>query len=232
VGALVRGDLERTADADWSAITLGELSAAVVSPLESWTLSGTVEEVAIDLRFAAVCAPAEIDGAVTKLGGMTGYEQLCEVRGTIGGSPVEALGQRGHQWGTVDWGEIDLARTVSCWLGAEEGGLLLSSVRPGGAHGHEEEASWCTLVERGDPVLVADPRLSTTYDGDGRQRRAGLELWLTEEDGYPYRASGEVHCGSTLELGALRLDLAFFRWSAEGRSGIGRYDLLRRASQP
>jgi hypothetical protein len=76
---------------------------------------------------------------------------------------------------------------------------------------------------------VEDPRLSTTYDGDGHQRRAGLELWVSEEDDYPRRAAGEVVCGSSLELGALRLDLAFMRWHAEGVTGIGRYDVLRKA---
>jgi len=78
--------------------------------------------------------------------------------------------------------------------------------------------------------LVDEPRLSTTYDEDGRQLRASLELWVGEEDDYPRRAAGEVLCGSTLDLGALRLDCAFLRWRMGGRSGVGRYDLLRRAS--
>jgi hypothetical protein len=38
-----------------------------------------------------------------------------------------------------------------------------------------------------------------------------------------------VVCGSTLDLGALRLDTAFFRFRMEGREGAGRYDVLRRA---
>ena len=42
-------------------------------------------------------------------------------------------------------------------------------------------------------------------------------------------SAGEVVCGSTFELGALRLDTAFFRFRMEGREGAGRYDLLRRA---
>ena len=36
-------------------------------------------------------------------------------------------------------------------------------------------------------------------------------------------------CGTTLDLGRLRLDAAFFRWRMEGRMGVGRYDVLRRA---
>ena len=45
----------------------------------------------------------------------------------------------------------------------------------------------------------------------------------------PHRGSGEVLCGSTLDLGALRLECAFFRWRVEGGTGVGRYDVLRRA---
>jgi hypothetical protein len=37
-------------------------------------------------------------------------------------------------------------------------------------------------------------------------------------------------CGTSLELGRLRLDAAFFRWRMGGREGIGRYDVLRRAT--
>jgi len=34
--------------------------------------------------------------------------------------------------------------------------------------------------------------------------------------------------GSSLDLGALRLDPAFFRWRSEGAEGVGRYDVLRK----
>jgi hypothetical protein len=39
-----------------------------------------------------------------------------------------------------------------------------------------------------------------------------------------------VVCGTSLDLGRLRLDCAFLRWHMEGREGIGRYDILRRVS--
>ena len=61
-------------------------------------------------------------------------------------------------------------------------------------------------------------------------RRAGLELWPADEESWARRAAGEVLCGSSLDLGALRLDCAFFRWHLEGRTGVGRYDILRRAA--
>ena len=77
-------------------------------------------------------------------------------------------------------------------------------------------------------LAVDEPRLSTTTDEAGRQIRAGLELWVDKDDDYPLRGAGEVLAGSTLELGALRLDVAFFAWHIEGRTAIGRYDILRR----
>ena len=83
--------------------------------------------------------------------------------------------------------------------------------------------------QRGPSFAIDDPRLSTTYDGDGHQRRAGLELWVGEEDGYPRRGAGQVLCGSSVELGQLRLDCAFFAFTLDGREGVGRYDVLRRA---
>jgi hypothetical protein len=75
-------------------------------------------------------------------------------------------------------------------------------------------------------------RLSTTYDADGHARRAGLELWPAGDTGEESarRASGEVLCGSSLELGSLRLDCAFFRWHLDGTPGVGRYDILRRVA--
>jgi hypothetical protein len=86
---------------------------------------------------------------------------------------------------------------------------------------------WAALLDEAGTLRVEDARLSTTYDGEGRQRRAGLELWL-EGDELPHRASGEVLCGSTLDLGALQLECAFFQWRVDGESGVGRYDVLRR----
>ena len=78
------------------------------------------------------------------------------------------------------------------------------------------------------PVPVAEPRLSTTYDGEGHQRRAGLELWVADEDQLPRRVGGRALCGTTLDLGRLRLDSSFFAWRMEGREGVGRYDVLHR----
>jgi hypothetical protein len=107
--------------------------------------------------------------------------------------------------------------------------VALTAVRPAKARSHSDEAVAAWMLERGEPLAVGDPRLSTTYDGRLRQRRAGLELWMDDGGGeFARRAAGEVLCGTTLDLGRLRLDTAFFGWRMEGRTGVGRYDVLRR----
>ncbi len=217
VGALAQGEL---AEGE------GPLSMTVEAPFERWTVSWQGEDTGFELQLTAACAPAE------RGVGMDGYEQLVDVAGTVnaGGASFElsGVGQRGHTWGVVDWKGLDLIRTVSAWVG--EGGIVLETARPEGAAGHDAERVWATLVDGGEPIPVVDPRVSTTYDGDGHQRRVGLELWMTEEEGYPVRAAGEAICGSSMDLGALTLDLAFFRWHSEGHEGVGRYDVLRKRS--
>jgi hypothetical protein len=189
-------------------------------------------EAGFELEFEALGPPAELGAAAARAGGMTGYEQLCRVSGSVraGGAERElsCLGQRGHAWGEPDWDRIDSTRSLAAWLD-DGSGVVLSAVRPAGAAGHEPEATWAALLGAAGSLRVDEPRLSTTYDDEGRQRRAGLELWVGEDDGYPRQATGEVICGSTLDLGQLRLDCAFVRWRMDGVTGGGRYDVLRRA---
>jgi hypothetical protein len=232
VAALARGGLELPEQPDWADLTVGGLTHAVVAPLERWRIAWAGEDQGFELELEAISAPAEVaaDDPVTAAGGMAGYEQLVRVTGTVtvlGESiAIDGLGQRGRAYGVADWDRLELTRTVSAWFG-DKGGVLLQAMRPTGAE-HDAEAVWAQVVEAGEPVAVEDPRLSTTYDGDGHQRRAGLELWVDDESG-AVRAAGEVLCGSSLELGALRLDIAFMTWHADGVTGIGRYDLLRKA---
>jgi hypothetical protein len=235
VAATARGGIAVPADADFAALAAAEVRTTVGTPLRAWTVAfdGSGADFALD--FEAVGPPAEIDAGepVARAGGMVGYEQLCRVRGTVrvAGAErrVDCLGQRTHLWGEPDWGRIEATRTVNAWL--DDGtGVALTAVRPQGAAGQDDEAAWAALLDAEGSVHVDEPRLSTTYDGDGRQRRAGLELWIGgDEDGYPRRGAGEVLCGSTFDLGQLRLDVAFFAWHMDGREGVGRYDLVRRA---
>lgn len=236
VAALARGGLALPDGADWEAAEIGGLRATVEAPLERWTLAlhGDDAALELELEFEAASEPAAFgpSDAVARAGGMEGYEQLCRVTGTVtaGGRArrIGCAGQRGHAWGTPDWDRIALARTVTAW--PESGpSVALTAIRPESAREHADEALWAVLLDHDAVAAVAEPRLSTTYDGEGRQRRAGMELWVGADDDYPLRVSGEVLCGSTLELGRLELACAFFRWHLNGHEGVGRYDVLRRA---
>ena len=162
-------------------------------------------------------------------GGMEGYEQLCRFTGdaTIAGRRVRSTasasaatrGARptGRRWPWRARWAPGSATTSASRL----------AIRPAGCDRHDQESVAAYVYEAGEPIRVEDPRLSTGYDGEQRQRRAGLELWLDEESP-ARRAAGEVVCGTSLDLGRLRLDCAFLRWHMEGREGVGRYDILRR----
>jgi hypothetical protein len=223
-------------DADWTRIEAGDVSAEIVEPLKAWNVVYDGDDGGFELRFDALAEPAEVGrGAVAEsAAGLRGYEQLCRVTGTVRVGvrrwTVDCLGQRGHQWGAPDWDRLDLARTIALWFDGGKG-VALAAVRPRGAAGHDAEAVTAFLLEEEGVTPIADPRLTTVVDGDGCQRRAGLELWMTDEDDdeLPFRIAGEAVCGTTLDLGRLRLDCAFFAWRMDGHAGVGRYDVLRRA---
>jgi hypothetical protein len=237
VAVSAEGGVEMSAPSSWDEVSAAGIDTMTVEPLRSWRMHYAGDDASFDLELEALGPVAELapDHAVARAGGMAGYEQPLRARGTAGVGDariaVDGLGQRGHSWGAPDWKRIELARSVSAWLG-DDLAVSLTAIRPASKDDHGAEALAASIIERGedgDPhvVDVADPRLSTTYDGDGHQRRAGLELWI-DEDGFPRRAAGEIACGTSLDLGALRLDCAFFRWRMEGREGVGRYDVLRR----
>ena len=208
----------------WDEVSAAGLDTEVIEPLRAWRLRLAADDTRLDLELRAIGAIAELEPEhpVARTGGMAGHAVA-----------IDGLGQRGHSWGAPDWDRIALARTVAAGLG-DDMAVALTAIRPAGAEHHEDERVAATILDR-DPdsgaaraSVVVDPRLSTTYDGDGRQRAAGLELFVDDES-FPRRAAGEVLCGTTLDLGRLRLQCAFFRWRMEGRTGVGRYDVLRRA---
>jgi hypothetical protein len=223
------------ADAGFERLELPGLSATVQEPLRRWTVSfGAGAPDGFDLAFDALGPPAERgpDEPAARAGGSVGYEQLCRVSGSVraGGRTIDVrcLGQRGHSWGALDWDRVGFVRTVTAWL--EDGtGLAFDAVRPAGARDHAAEARWAALLAPAGSLGVQDPRLSTIYDEAGVQRRAGFELWVGADDAYPRRAAGEAIRRAPVDLGRARLDCAFFRWRMDGRSGVGRYDVLRPA---
>ncbi|MEX2253550.1 MAG: hypothetical protein WD649_05305 [Thermoleophilaceae bacterium] len=156
--------------------------------------------------------------------------RVCAVSGSVGEVEVSCLGTAGATVEAPSWEELDALRALSALFDPGSAVLALAS-RPRGAHGHGEELVTAGLVREGETVAVEEARLSTVYDGDGRQRTAGLELWLPGED-FPRRLSGSVAAGSSLELESLIVNAAVFRWRMDGREGLGEYNLTARNEPP
>jgi hypothetical protein len=110
-----------------------------------------------------------------------------------------------------------------------DGGLLaLMAMRPSDAEEHGEETVAAVLCDPdAAPVEVAEALLSTEYGEDGVQRRATLELWLDGDDGQPLRGAGTLISSTEVRRPGLSAQVAFFRWSVEGREGLGHYEIVR-----
>lgn len=110
-----------------------------------------------------------------------------------------------------------------------DGGLLaLSAMRPPGSSEHGDERVVAVLCDPdAAPVEVAESLLSTEYGADGVQRRATLELWIDAEEGQPLRGAGTLISAARVRQPGLVSEIAFFRWSIEGRDGLGHYELVR-----
>jgi hypothetical protein len=110
-----------------------------------------------------------------------------------------------------------------------DGGLLaLTSSLPAGRREHGEEQIAAVLCDPdGAPVEFEEALLSTEYGEDGVQRRATLELWPDGEDGQPLRGAGTLISSVSVRRPGLNAEIAFFRWSVEGREGLGTYEVAR-----
>lgn len=244
--------VEGTPDS-YDGVRVAGIAHAVDRPHERWTVTASTDGGGVDLTFEAAGPAFVLDPGhpAAQWGGMEGYEQPCRVTGSVtvdgpDGSrriAVDGLGQRGHQWGAPDWTRLTVTRTITGWFGTDVA-FNVSSMRPVDAESHADEISWASVArtvrpepdedgsaEPADPlpeaVLTPEPRISTTIDGSGRHVDGTIELWESDE-GPVWTATGEAIAGTTLELGRLRLDMAFFRWRLNGREGIGRYDILQR----
>ncbi len=110
-----------------------------------------------------------------------------------------------------------------------DGGLLtLSSSAPADGGGHGDEPLLAVLCDPdAAPLIFEEALLSTEFGEDGVQRRATLELWLDPEDGRPLRGAGTLISAVTAAADGLETRIAFFRWSVEGREGLGHYEIAR-----
>ena len=109
-----------------------------------------------------------------------------------------------------------------------DGGLLaLTSALPAKAGEHGEEDVAAVLCDPDAAPVSFDALLSTEYGEDGVQRRATLELWPDAENGQPLRGAGTLISSASVRRGSLNVEIAFFRWSVEGREGLGTYEVAR-----
>jgi hypothetical protein len=156
-------------------------------------------------------------------------EWLCLVTGSVDGEPIDCLGHIlfAGDAAPTDWRRTALVRGVAAWFTADLG-FAVHARRPARADAHEAEALEA-IVLRGEPpqpTAIDDPRLSTAYDGGGHTRRAGLELWETEESDFALRLAAETIGEGELELpGGAVLRSAFLIWRHDGMVGTGRYDI-------
>ena len=113
----------------------------------------------------------------------------------------------------------------------DDGGLLaVTAELPAGAEAHGEEAVAAVLCDPdGAPLQFEEALLSTEYGEDGVQRRATLELWPDIEEMRPLRGAGTLISSVSVRRQGLDSEIAFFRWSVEGRAGLGTYEVARSA---
>lgn len=176
---------------------------------------------AFSIKLEPVADPADLSGVTV---------HVCAVSGKVDGQRTRCLGTVSETAEPPSWEELDVVRSLSMVLDRSNAFVAIAR-RPRGAAGHdaEEVAAW--LLSEGKIVEMSDARISTVYDGEGRQRSAGLELWIPGEE-YPMRGSGTVVAGTSLALDEVDVHAATFRWRLDDREGPGAYELwLRRTEE-
>lgn len=110
-----------------------------------------------------------------------------------------------------------------------DGGLLaITSALPAGGERHGDEEVAAVLCDPdAAPLELEEALLSTEYDSDGVQRRVTLELWLDGSEPRPMRGAGSLISSTKVRRRGLDSEIAFFRWSVEGREGLGHYEVAR-----
>jgi len=127
-------------------------------------------------------------------------------------------------------GAAAVTRDLAVWV-ADRLTLDLSATRERAGDGIDTERLQAVVIGHDPPSVQAieEPRLSTTYDAEGRPLRVGMELWLTAESAHARRVAGDVLCAATLTSAAGRWDCAFLRWRTDSGPGIGPYAIWRSA---
>ena len=179
-----------------------------------------------------------VSGAGDDAGDLRGeFDAVCRVHGGITVEAVEhdvdCLGRLAVHAGAGGLDKFDSVRDVSAWFDPAHG-LSVVALRPRKARGQDADVVSAVALEPEGPLAIEDPRLSTTYAGDGRPLRVGLELWVSADDGdeeepqYPRRASGEtLGVAATGRLGSFDVLAQFVRWDSRYGDGAGVYLLAQ-----
>ncbi len=113
------------------------------------------------------------------------FDAVCRVHGGMTVEAVEhdvdCLGRLAVHAGVRDLDNFESVRDVCAWFDPTHG-LSLVAMRPRKSRGQEADVVSAVALEPEGPLAIEDPRLSTTYAGDGRPLRVGLELWISAGD--------------------------------------------------
>lgn len=205
------------------------IPATVSAPDEvaEWVLSGA----GFELAFAPAGDEVELD---LRDAGLIALDQPCHVSGAmnLGGVAyqLDGRGSRGHR-SQPDWSRLASVRELAAWVEGDSSVVVIAA-RPRRARGHDADVAAGFLFGADAPTVVNEPRLSTTYDRGGLPAKAGLELWIgDDEHEYPRRAAGEAASSANVirNHASLRTWIPF-RWRMAGAEGAGSYELLEPAS--
>ena len=174
----------------------------------------------VDLTLTPVSETADLGGVSVS---------ICSVEGRVGGRQISGLGTAAETRKPPEWRELDLLRAISAVFEPGLGAFAIAR-RPRSSEEHGSELITAVLIEGGELRAPEDTRISTVYDGGGRQYSSGLELWFPGED-YPRRLFGTVQAGTSLELEGLAVHAAAFNWRMEGHAGAGMYELTLRRDE-
>ena len=146
---------------------------------------------------------------------------LCRATGTIGDRQLDGLATLCRGPAGPDAVERSLAILFEDQLG-----FALTARGPRDERGHDAEQVEAVRF-RGEPLepsTIEKPRLSTTFDADGRLTRAGIELWETADAEFALRIGGEALAhGELLHPDGARTQIAFVSWHHDGHRGPGSY---------
>jgi len=206
----------------WGMIFGGAEQRAVVRNIDS---PGTDAELTGALRLTPAGDPVGPVAATEDAG-----ERIALLRATgAAGADEPELDAPAFGFAGPTLAKLDSVRILAAWFPSDRA-VGVAAVRPRSGRADRDVVTVLVTGEA-EPLAVFDPRLSTTYDGQGAPLRAGLELWLgadEDSDQRPLRLATES-TGDRLgaELGELRLDAYPQRCHSRGEDGAGVYALLR-----